>query len=218
MRVASLWMAGALLAVAGCTGGQTGDVGAAECIEDAECVELAEGMRDRLEQPHDREVSYVGSECIRNDWPSPTECRCQAWVEGGSTGAYGAEWYLGHRDTCDIYGRSGDCTVPSDEFEGCDLDDPTSCEAGCRDAVQRVQEDWDRTFDVEIRTAFCESYYCYAVIRVDDRCHVRSPSPAGTVYDCSLSDEEILALDAEASAPPECSGSVCDGGAGVSMP
>ena len=74
----------------------------------------------------------------------------------------------------------------------------------------RLSADAARVFDTQVRHASCGGVYCDIVVRVEDRCYVRSPSTS-PAYDCALSDDQILAAERA-----RLGGSVSTGAAGSS--
>jgi hypothetical protein len=110
---------------------------------------------------------------------------------------------LGLRVDCDRYGRSGNCILPADDFSGCDVATENVCDAPCTSAIAAIQADEDATFDAEVRTATCvadtdDVRVCDTVYRVEDRCYAGPLLPHGPnqAYDCALTDQEIIRLEA----------------------
>lgn len=176
-----------------------GPIGSAECLVDADCIaHLTDWTR-----PLATSVTLVSSRCAHVDAsqdPLPV-CQCTLRVQSTadatpfdttlSAGARGFPYERG----CSEYGRVGDCLYCAGEFPGCHLESPeASCTGVCEDLVQRVAEAWLATYAVNVRVARCSDYHCQRVVEIDGRCFVGEVLPDSAAYDCSLSDEELLAL------------------------
>jgi hypothetical protein len=119
------------------------------------------------------------------------------------------------------------CLYQADEFPGCDPGVVDSCAGVCADFRARAIAQAASTFDVQVRRArfvphaggSCSSGWCQLIFEVGSQCFVDyqknckggPPALRGPGYDCSLSDEEILAqagypvVSADAgSSTPQC--------------
>jgi len=206
-------------------GGETGSMGARECAASSSCLEVAEARVDGLREPLVLNREIIGTECLARDENSsdnccfhmPAVCLCYYGWDGDQTRDRGNAMILGNRADCDEYGRDQSCLVPASDFAGCDVEDASSCDAPCAELDAKVVAHSAQTFDAEVRSATCtDRGECRVVHRIEDRCYA-SFGYAVTVYDCALSDQEILA-DAYPEAPPSsCIADVCDGGAAVAV-
>jgi len=129
--------------------------------------------------------------------PWSAVCRCTFM---SSVTMSGTVQVLGARG-CDVWDRTGNCLYGGDDFHGCDRTDEHGCDAACATLAIRVQADAMRAYDVELRHAECKQGSCRNVFRIADKCYVGHLRLGPKTYDCSLSDEQILAqVDAEAAA------------------
>jgi len=187
---------GLLWAACGSSGGTAPT---SECSVDADCERMAQGVIETLLAPTGRSLRLDGASCEPNGSRTPGACMCS--VAEGTDGTW--TFSLGQRRDCDRYGRSGDCIAPAEDFSGCDVATASSCDAPCASALAIIEADEDAAFDAVIRTTTCVSdtsdlRTCHTVQRVDDRCYAGVLSPYGLneAYDCALTDDEIIRLEA----------------------
>ena len=178
--------------------GQTGSIGSSECSTDAECVGIAQARLDALAQAGSVGSTFNQANCITAGLASgPSAIVCECTNEGGGSLTVGLD--------CARHGRHGECIYPADEFPGCQLGVAESCDAVCSDLQSRLEAAAMQTYATELRSAYCNDYACVSVSRVDDTCHVNSDYIRA--YDCSQSDEDIVAQHREQQAqnqPPPC--------------
>jgi hypothetical protein len=168
--------------------GQTGSIGQSECSTDADCAAEAEHLLEPLRTPQQNARVVTGGSCgetaieIDGEWHQGAACDCST-VGGGSLplGPAGVP--------CLILGRGGDCIWDTTDFPDCSQREASFCADACADLNERLEADAARVFDVAVRRARCDEPKCEIVLRVEDRCYVRT---IDRVYDCSLSDDEIL--------------------------
>jgi hypothetical protein len=179
--------------------------GFCQCIEDSACVAEADALVAALKRPTTAADlngrHYVGAECVSAEalqgrlWPlRPAVCLCYYAFGASNVRDFANALVLGNRDSCDVTGRSPECLYRSCEFPGCDPGDSTSCDVFCAEVDARLVADGARTFDAERRTSRCESCSCRSVYRVGAHCYIH-PSAFARPYDCSLSDDAILAAE-----------------------
>jgi len=146
------------------------------------------------------------------------ECRLRRTpeaVDAGSLEPYEYERYAGNReDGCSDLRTSGQCLYCENEFPGCDVNVPTSCDAVCADIAERDHQDHQQPDDVSIRAARCSTdRTCSVVTAINGQCYLGDygaflPAP----IDCNLPDTELRArlerlesglspIDGEACAP-----------------
>jgi hypothetical protein len=192
--------------------GQPGSIGQAECLKDSECAlgnEAAGAPRGR--------AALTGASCSHalGTLALPT-CECRVLVtpnadRGGGIESepYEAELYAGNRpDRCSEFARGPGCLYCEREFSGCDIADPTSCDAVCADMAQRFDQELARTYAVSTRAARCDpnSYSCQVVSEIDGQCYARTfGAPEPLPLDCSLPDEELLAQSDAIGTSTSCS-------------
>ncbi len=176
--------------------GQTGSIGQGECSTDEDCWALLEervailagaspvlaeleatACGEYMGSTEAGEISGTSCECHRSDTNGTVE------VAPSGTG-------------CVVTGRMGDCLYDSSEFSGCTVGDIASCESTCAELESRLRDDAGADLEYELRYAKCGRVYCQSVVRIADECYtgLTMGTPTGT-YDCSLSDEEILARE-----------------------
>jgi hypothetical protein len=210
------------------TGGQAGaPVGPAECQADADCTA---GMPvAQWTEPLAASITLVSATCAQSD-PLPA-CNCAAHVVPSDGSAYDTTFTAGARgfpeaQGCSEFGRAGSCLYCAAEFPGCHVESPdTGCASVCDDLVERVRQEWQRTYTVDVRVARCVSNRCERVVEIDGRCYVGEVLPDSAGYDCALSDEALLArgISMEPTCPapsaPTCAtaddcpgGLACNGG------
>ena len=194
------WLASAALLVA-CSGTEStnppgeetdagrdggGPVGAVGCYTDEDCEVTCSGFIEGLDAPT-RPLEVVSAACTMTSFvPSPPAASCDCAVEGGGSVPLSS----GYPDACLRYGRDRSCIYRRDEFPGCDVDDPTSCDAACADLEDRMRADAERVYDAEVRYAACRDYDCDCILRMSDGCYVQWDIHR---YDCALSNAEMLA-------------------------
>jgi hypothetical protein len=189
------------------SGGGGASVGDTECYEDAECVPPL----TQWTEPLDLSLTLERAVCAHTDPglnPLPV-CQCTVHVEPGTGTAFETTLLPGDRGFdqergCSLFGRAGPCLYCASEFPGCHLGSEDDCMAICEDAVERVQKEWDRSFIVDVRLARCVSNRCESVIEIDGVCYVRQVLPDSVGYDCSLSNEELLAKGMNPNWEPAC--------------
>jgi hypothetical protein len=191
----------AVLALVSCSGGGarpvdcacTAAIGATECRSDADCVAIAAGPIAVLSSPQISPYHVVGSACTEAgvwggmDWIQGPACQCQ--LQGGGTLLIGPTGVA-----CSLASRGGGCLWDTTQWPACDPASKISCVGTCYDAEGRLAIDAARVFESEVRLARCGQVYCDIVVRVEDRCYVRSPSES-PAYDCALSDDQIIAAE-----------------------
>jgi hypothetical protein len=161
---------------------------AVACTTDADCASpsLASYLSGQG-QPVPAPRAFASSKCVGAivypALPAPTvegpACHCMDEI--GNADVIGPAG-LG----CFVRGRTGACLL-SDEFSGCDVTDPSDCDAVCADVHQRLTADAARHIDVELLGALCVESQCFHPVRKDDRCSVNdrdldcSSTPAAMV-------------------------------------
>jgi hypothetical protein len=187
--------------------GQTGSIGQAVCVDDADCAKKVEDIVGGLRMPIQTGRHLIGSECFARGsadpamfFSHPTACACYYGTSDGDPRSWASAVPLGLKPACNVEGRSLDCLSWCSDFVGCDPADKTSCDAPCAELATRIDQDNARTFDVQIRYAKCAAGggRCDAVFRIENRCYTHTSYTTRT-YDCSLTDAAILAAD---SMPP----------------
>lgn len=184
---------------AGAAGGGGGCADDSECVgwHDQTCEEQVAQWAATFEQPHSyHELETDTATCVML---GITVCSapCELYYTGPAcecvvVGSNGGTLYVGPVDVpCSNYGRAGDCLDPPGGFAGCEVGEHAFCADVCADLGARIAEDGQRVFEAEIRTARCDCGECRSVVRIDDRCI--ADQDIYTAYDCSLSDDEILA-------------------------
>ena len=168
------------------------------------CVDQATAEVASLAKPNVTDRHYIGSSCVARDttdpqrccYSRPTVCLCYFAFGNDTQRSYDGAEILGNRETCDVFGRGTSCLFRSCEFKGCDPATPTSCDDVCADVASRIAADNAASFDVALRTAYCEkpSCLCRNTYRLAERCYA-SFGPTPTSYDCALSDQAIVAAD-----------------------
>lgn len=109
-----------------------------------------------------------------------------------------------HPGGCSEYSRTPGCLYCESEFSGCNSDEPGSCDAVCADFVARKNQDLARTVSVRERLARCTEQRCQWLYEIEGKCYVGEPGwPEARGYDCSLSDDELLA-HSERETEPSC--------------
>lgn len=172
--------------------GQTGSIGAAECLSEEDCAENYREPLERLRKPVPSVLRVVATECkqvniIGQESHSGLACVCTN--EGGGSHYVGP---LG--GPCALQSRNGrSCLLDGQGFKGCTPQEPATCEGVCAELARLAQVDAARTFDVQLRTAKCTGGRCQVVYRVDDACLTNLD---GAAHSCSLSDTDILAAAA----------------------
>jgi hypothetical protein len=127
-------------------------------------------------------------------------CRCETGTRGVS--------HIGPKGVgCFALGRAGDCLWDDSELEPCTPADD-KCPALCEELEARYAADAKKVFDAEARYSACHEGWCHSVLRIEDACFADRSYQNGRSYDCSLSDEDILARETQARVPkqlPKCS-------------
>lgn len=200
MRRLSGWTVGLSLlqATPGCLSGQTGSIGMVECFADAECEERVRSYALSLERatrefPTFRALSCEEVTTITDEPHTGPACNCIA------DNGFGPTWVGPSGIGCLVLGRLNTCIYPDSEFPGCTVGDADSCAAVCADLEARYVADRTADHTVIPRTIECRSPYCASVVQIGDQCFtgVTMGAPTG-VYDCSLTDDEILSRQREA--------------------
>jgi hypothetical protein len=203
MRSLRLWLV-LWLAVAACgeLGGQTGSLGPEkdECRGASDCDALVVDQLASFTSPAGSSLSFSSAECttvsIVGGASGPT-CNCQI-AEGQGVIPIGPVGVACYR-----YGRAGDCLWSGDEFEGCDLNDPSSCDVVCSELEQRLADDAARTFEASAVYSDCQQHECQIVLEIEGRCYADGSYQKGRSYDCSLGAEAILAAEKSTNLPPQ---------------
>jgi|GEM_PF-5030016 len=193
----TLWLAAVAV---GCTShnGQTGSPGAVECSSDADCEERLLAYATQLAEPIPEANTFTAAACTEmnvftDEWHTGPACECERSDKDGL-------WPMGPAGVgCLLSGRLETCLYDDDEFPGCSIGDPESCVEVCAQAEARLAVDNSLQYEVSPRSAECKDGSCATVVQIGERCYtgVSGGTPTGD-YDCSLSDEEILAQQAAA--------------------
>ncbi len=185
-------------------GGQSGSpVGPAECLSDADCVQIVRNELSPLAQRTTAPTPFTRTECttisVSIDTKSVSGPACQCWQEGADgshlVGPAGAGCYA--------IGRAGDCLWDDTQFAGCTLGTADSCAATCQELTRRQAADAARTFATEVLYAACTESRCHSVVNIDGQCFADRSYLTAKAYDCALGREAILAEHLEPPAPPE---------------
>ena len=127
--------------------------------------------------------------CIARDG-SHWSIRAEGALFDGGLGCLA--WGRGHQQC--VYSTADEVT--------CDPTDARSCDTACARLQQGYAEDAARTYETELRLAECRespavrgAYLCATIARINGACYTRDSSGFLTQgpYDCSLSNDEILA-------------------------
>lgn len=124
----------------------------------------------------------------------------EAWDEGTTE----VVALPGHRPNgCSEYARAPSCLYCENEFPGCNVDDPGSCDIVCADMADRYDAEMAKTYDVNSRVARCgESSECEYVTEIDGACYARNPVQKDLpAFSCDLSDDELLRHKEESYVP-----------------
>ncbi len=186
--------------------------GVPECRTDADCVHYLE----QWTQPLATSVTLLGSACALDPNLDPLPvCQCTVHVVPTAPGGpFDTILYAGLREFptgqgCSEYGRTGRCLYCASEFPGCHLESfATDCAGICQDLVGRVATVWQASYQATVRVARCSSSHCEQVFELDGRCFVGEVLPDSAGYDCSLGNQELLALGR--STQPTCPAPVHD--------
>lgn len=175
------------------------------CTSDAQCRMQAEQALGVLSDSRVVRRRIVQATCTLNPCtasrPRPI-CGC---VLGPDDGRALESYTLGSVGPCAVVGRGSNCLVRKDEYETCDTQVASSCDAQCEHVADVMDADEARARQVEVRYASCNAVgSCMTVFRIDDACYFDfSPTtieaqsgpefliPEQT-WDCSLSDAEIV--------------------------
>jgi hypothetical protein len=183
------------------------------CGSDAECSARLQSFVDDLRTPRTHApLRLVAADCETRpaECPGTTFCQCKYTMHEGS-GVIPGVVGLGLSE-CDVSSRTTECLLSQHDFPGCSNSDACPCFDACTHAMATMEDDDKRAFDAEARSATCVNSGCRMVFRVADRCLAgREPGPYD-VYDCSLSDDEILSRAFPTSAGTTTPGVVCDAG------
>jgi len=166
------------------------------CRNDADCfggsLEQTFGPIGALEP--------VGAACVHLVEATPVcECRTQLTptaVDGASPRPHEVHAYPGNRTGgCSEWSFPPGCLYCESEFPGCNVDDPTSCDAVCGDMFQRFEAEFQRVTVATARLSRCspDGSQCHVVTEIEGRCYAGAPFAGPTAeLDCNLSDEELI--------------------------
>ncbi|HKO89986.1 MAG TPA: hypothetical protein VJU61_02475, partial [Polyangiaceae bacterium] len=207
---------GALLQVPSCSGGQSGaelsdpgggDPGGSECTR-SQCEEEALADVQRLSQPSALDVEYAGASCSATSVITESELgtvsgsACECALAGGGARTIGPVG-LG----CYLLGHGGECLWGDDEFGGCNINDPNSCDSVCAELEQRQEADAAKSYPAELVYAACGGESgtgdCQSVVSIDGTCYANRDYDRARGYDCSLGAVSILEQHAEDTRAPE---------------
>jgi hypothetical protein len=181
--------------------GSKGELGVG-CAIDADCVSPSlDTYLTAQARPLPAPRAFSGSKCVGATvlpgLPGPIVegPACHCLDEFGNPNIIGPAG-LG----CLYAGRTGECLL-SDEFSGCDVTDPSDCDAVCADVHQRLSADAARSIEVELLGALCVQSECFHPVRMDDHCSLN-----GRVLDCSSTPAEMVDAFLHPPAPPEPDG------------
>lgn len=196
---------------AGVDNSQTGSIGASpepECQLDSDCI-------DSNGHGPTGSVELVGAECnfVAAEYDTPTcECSMRLTLQPMSdAGTAETREYPAHpgnrRNGCSELSRAGDCLYCENEFPGCDIADPQSCDAVCADMAERQNRDHRKSYQVSTRLARCvvesNNNVCRVVTEIDGQCYAgRFGSWLPAPLDCGLPDAELLARSSDRASAP----------------
>lgn len=177
--------------------------GAWTCEADSDCICMTETY-EHLTMPRPVPSVFNANACIEvspctGDPPTVT-CRCFNDLIGR-----GGELLDTHADGCLWTRGPGVCLFAVDEFAGCDLDVPTSCDDTCATIHAREVEEAAHIYTVERRGVRCNGDACEGILEIDDLCYVTQALTQP--HDCALSDAEIFATHDANGTPGACSSS-----------
>jgi hypothetical protein len=165
--------------------GQTGSIGASQCLSDADCENIEQARLDTLKEPQGVGASFAHVDCIMDSVAGPNVVAqgivCDCTNAGGGSLIVGLD--------CAQTGRHGECIYPADEFPGCELGVAQSCSAVCEDLQARLDSAAARTYDAKLLEAHCNGGNCTTLSQVDDTCHLDGDYVHA--YDCADSLEQI---------------------------
>jgi len=208
---------GAVFLGSGCSGGQSGAEalggnepgGAEEECTPQLCEQAALADLQVVSQPRVLDVAYAGASCSSTSVITGSElgtvsgsaCEC-ALADGGvrAIGPVG----LG----CYVLGHGGECLWGDDEFQGCNINDPSSCQGVCAELEQRQEADAAKSYDAELVYTACGGTEdgvndCQSVVSIDGRCYANRDYNQARSYDCALGAAAILEQHRLATTPPE---------------
>jgi len=197
---------------------QTGSPGMVECNVDADCHRDVTGSGGSTVT-----AQLVGASCHFSNYQPVCECQLLRPPSAGQD-SHVFTALPGYRPGgCSEYTLVPGCLYCESEFPGCNIDEPTSCDAVCADFVARANQESARPISARERLARCVENRCQRLYEIDGKCYVGEPwRPEARGYDCSLSDDELLAKS-ELATEPSCaarpavscaSASDCPGGLG----
>jgi hypothetical protein len=178
-----------------------------ECQVDDDCIWTPSNLT-----PSD--ATLVSARCahLTSEYLPVCDCLIEGTnmdADGGAVTTYGGSLVPGNRPNgCSEHAASG-CLYCENEFPGCDVSDPTSCDAMCADMVERLNANWRKPVEVTTRHAECvvepNSHTCRLIYEVDGRCYTGpygrwEPAP----FDCNLPKEEALANYFDLPQQPSC--------------
>lgn len=167
----------------GSADGGGGGFGSPAACDPMACLAEAEAVAASLSGPMMPPAAYTSAICGDDQGASVCSCEGNGETVHLSTGN-GAE--------CSVSGRFEACLFDSSEFMGCQPEGD-ECTAVCAQVFERLTEDAAREVDVSVRGASCASTdQCLFVLAADTQCLL---GPDLTTVDCSLSDEELLAME-----------------------
>jgi hypothetical protein len=185
--------------------GQTGSTG--YVCTSADCAAAAQRTLDSLTQSSSS-PTFVGASChppdtgpAKLDTRPTVFCRCDQ-----SDGGFFLLSDVSPGVGCQVRGRGGFCIFDDNDFSGCDVTDPHSCDGVCATLESRLASDAAADHSAEIRFSGCVSSSssspssadarCRLVLQVDDQCFTNLQGGGAVLetepVDCALSDEEIV--------------------------
>jgi hypothetical protein len=171
--------------------GQTGSMGALECMAAVECSQRTEARLAMLRTPAPRTFPGLlpgacAATSVITDQATFSGNACDCAVEG-ATGSH----RVGPEGAgCFVEGRARNCLWDDSEWNGCDPTDPRACVEVCAELQARFVADAAHSFEVQVLASACDEGHCRSAVEVDGRCFV-AETRSGE-YDCSLGGEAIL--------------------------
>jgi hypothetical protein len=151
---------------------------AGEPCEPTACAAEAEAVAQSYAQPLPASEPFTAGSCSET-----SDCTCSA--SDGGFAIVDAEL-----EGCLVAGRLG-CLYSSEEYEPCRVDEPSDCEATCRD-VQSARALDAEGFEVTVRASGCAAAGCRYVLQAGDACFVGGSDIAPVEADCGLDDAALL--------------------------
>lgn len=157
-----------LVVLASCT--PTGS-GATACTDPAACEVGCLDWVASMETPTEPPPRHIAARCEYANFSGRTVttwegfgCWCDLPQEGRREFVHRAN------EACSNFGRGGTCLYRSEEFPGCDVEEPSSCEAVCEDLYQRKVVHAAETIELELRDSLCTVGACHCAYRNDEQC------------------------------------------------